>query len=235
MTTPLRSVLFRRSFMAVSDQVGPIQEYQTLRQELLESKRYVFERPLLIATAGLASLGAVKGGYVAAIVPPFMSIVLLFNFWFTVNRLHSAARIIAYIQLELEERNFGPWKGWETCLREYRKWLKDQNAEALVDSKVDKEAVPDALMYYPAIYLLHLGIASLAAISSSVLAILDRNWLTISCLAASLLLTIWFLKSALDHQPRLMRTRIERNRVIWEYVLAKMSSNPKLHRTETAP
>jgi hypothetical protein len=216
------------------DQVGPIQEYQTLRQELLESKRYVFERPLLIATAGIATLGAVKGTYVAA-VPLFMTIFLLFNFWFTVNRLQSAARIIAYIQLELEEKSFGPWKGWETCLREYRKWLKNPMAKRVVDSELDEDAVPDALMYYPPIYRLHLGIACLAIISSGLLASLDTTWLTITCLATTLLLAMWFFKSAFQHQPRLLRKAIERNRIIWIHVLSTMSATPALRRTGIAP
>jgi hypothetical protein len=180
--------------MASPDPVGPVQEYQTLRQELLESKRYVFERPLLIATAGIASLGAVKGDYIAA-VPLFMTIFLLFNFWFTVNRLHSAARIVAYIQIELEEQSCGHWKGWETCLREYRRWQKNPKADEIVESELDQAAIPDALMYYPPIYRLHLGIACLAMISSVAIAILDRTWLAISCLAGTLFLVIWFLKS----------------------------------------
>lgn len=209
--------------MTTPDLVGPVQEYQTLRQELLESKRYVFERPLLIATAGIAALSAVKGGYVPA-VPLFMAIFLLFNFWFTVNRLHSAARIVAYIQLELEERSFGTWKGWETCLREYRKWLKKPTAN--IDSELDQEAVPDALMYYPPIYRLHIGIASLVMISSSVLAFSDRTWLAIGCLTGTFLLIAWFFKAAYEYQPKLMRTGIERNRVIWKHVLTKMSSSP---------
>lgn len=218
--------------MAASDQVGPVQEYQTLRQELLESKRYVFERPLLIATAGIAALSAVKGGYAAA-VPLFLVIFLLFNFWFTVNRLHSAARIISYIQLELEEKKFGPWKGWETCLREYRRWLKTTpDAKEFVDSELDKEAVPDALMYYPPIYRLHLGIACLAIISSIVFAILDINWFTITCFAATIILAIWFFQAAYKYQPKLMRTGIERNCVIWKQVLTKMSSTTGGHENE---
>jgi len=202
--------------------MGPAQEYQTLRQELSESKRYVFERPLLIATAGIAALGATKGGYVAA-VPLFMMVFLLFNFRFTVNRLHSAARIVAYIQLELEERAFGAWKGWETCLREYRKWLNTPDATAIVDAELDRAAVPDALMYYPPIFILHLGIASVGIVSSVILAVRDANWATLVCGAGTLLLAAWFFTSAYVYRPTSMRAAIERNRVVWTHVLARMS------------
>jgi hypothetical protein len=44
--------------------------------------------------------------------------LLVFNFWFTINRLGSAARIVAYIQVVLEAGR--PWRGWETSLRSYR-------------------------------------------------------------------------------------------------------------------
>lgn len=44
--------------MGSDNHFDPRDEYQTLRQELLESKRYVFERPLVIAAAGIAALCA---------------------------------------------------------------------------------------------------------------------------------------------------------------------------------
>lgn len=87
--------------MPTSVHIGQKEEYQTLRQELLESKRYVFERPLLIGAAGIAALGAFRE-IQAAVVPLVMVGLLLFNLWFTVNRLRSASRIVAYIQLQLE-------------------------------------------------------------------------------------------------------------------------------------
>ena len=57
----------------------------------------------------------------------------------------SAARIIAYIQLELEERAIGKWVGWETCLRYYRKWLKTDPDEKVKDisEEIDKNAVAE--------------------------------------------------------------------------------------------
>ncbi len=102
------SVLPGGKEMAESNCVGPVQEYQTLRQELLESRKYVFERPLLILTAGAAGLNTLKSEYLP-LLPVGLGILILFNLWFTINRLLSAARITSYIQLELEERCHGPW------------------------------------------------------------------------------------------------------------------------------
>jgi hypothetical protein len=42
--------------MTTESRIEPNQEYQTLRQELLEAKRYVFERPLAIAAVAAAGI-----------------------------------------------------------------------------------------------------------------------------------------------------------------------------------
>jgi hypothetical protein len=220
--------------MSAPDDIGPIQEYQSLRQELLESKKYVFERPLLVAALAIAALNAVEQASVA-VVPVLLTAFLLFNLWFTINRLFSAARIVAYIQLQLEERAGGPWQGWETSLREYRRWPKKLGkleAKRIVDSELDKEALPDALMYYPAIYVLHIGIACLS-VASSVLILITRGptWLNVGCCTITVLLTAAALPYLRDHGPDFMKTTIERNRVIWKYVFAGMSSNTSLKRS----
>lgn len=71
------------------------QEYMTLREELLQAKRYVFERPLIIVVLGVVALTTLNVEYMGAMALVSASLIL-FNFWFTVNRLMSAARIIAY-------------------------------------------------------------------------------------------------------------------------------------------
>ena len=211
--------------MSASDQIGPKEEYQSLRQELLESKRYVFERPLLIAAAGIAALSAFRDVQ-AAPVPLVITGLLLFNLWFTVNRLQSASRIVAYIQVQLEKERVAPWQGWETSLRAYRKWLKREDAELIIKRDLDKEAVPDALMYYPAIYQLHLGIALLSVAGSGFLVLQSPSPVSIACSVGTLLLTGWLSINALRHRPAQMRGLIEVNRVIWSHVLEEMSANP---------
>lgn len=153
---------------------------------------------------------------------------LLFNLWFTVNRLQSASRIVAYIQLQLEGRPQTPWLGWETCLREYRKWTKRSDADGIIKKDLDHDAVPDALMYYPAIYQLHVGIAFLAVVASSFVLVQTPSPVTIICSAGTLMLVAWFAIHAVRHRPACMKGLIERNRVIWKHVLNKrnLSGNP---------
>jgi hypothetical protein len=74
-------------------------EYTSLREELLQYRRYIFERPLLIVGAGIALSRADTS---LVVMPPLVAVLLTFNFWFTVNRLRSSARIVAYIQSALE-------------------------------------------------------------------------------------------------------------------------------------
>jgi len=211
--------------MAADQQVGPREEYQSLRQELLESKRYVFERPLLIAAAGIAALGAFRETQ-AAPVPLIIAGLLLFNLWFTVNRLQSASRIVAYIQLALEPQPHAHWRGWETSLRAYRKWMKRSDADPIISRDLDKDAVPDALMYYPAIYQLHVGIALLAVVVSGSVLVRTPSPVTIACSGGTLVLVAWFAFHAVRHRPGCMRSLIERNRVIWRQVLQELSANP---------
>ena len=75
--------------------VTPAQEYDTLRKELSESKKYVFERPLVIVGVGLGLLTTQTVTY-GVVLAASLSGLLLFNLWFTVNRLMSVARIVAY-------------------------------------------------------------------------------------------------------------------------------------------
>ncbi|HVR08823.1 MAG TPA: hypothetical protein VMW75_12310 [Thermoanaerobaculia bacterium] len=212
--------------MAPADPVGPRDEYQSLRSELADSKRYVFERPLLIAAGGLTAVGAFKVDteYVA-VVPIVIVGLLVFNLWFTANRLVSAGRIIAYIQLQLEAPRVAPWQGWETSLREYRKWIKRPQARETVDHELDREAVPDGFLYYPAIYKLHLGIAALAVVSSGWFAFGSSHFVPNVCAIGTLLLAMAFGVSATRRRPGKLATTIERNRVIWLHVLKEMPVN----------
>jgi len=209
--------------MADSSDPGRADEYRTLREELLQAKKYVFERPLLIVALGVAGLRTLEDNYIA-LLPVIVAALLLFNFWFTANRLFSAARIAAYIQLELEERTHGKWKGWETCLREYRRWIKHEPIKKKddVDEELDKDVIPDALMYYSAIYRLHIGLMLFTLSGSLFLLFRDGHALTMGCSVLVILLLAWFIAQLVRYRPSVMSPLIERNRAIWLHVFAEM-------------
>lgn len=113
-------------------------EYETLRAELSDNKKFVFERPLLIITAALLFTEYITGTNFAMLFPNIVIYLLLFNFKFTSNRLNSSSRIVSYIRLFIEKKEPKNYQ-WETFLYEYRKDEKDKG-----------------LRYYPIIYWFHI-------------------------------------------------------------------------------
>ena len=172
---------------------------------------------------GVGALTTLNVEYMGTMALVSVSLIL-FNFWFTVNHLMSAARIIAYIQLELESRKDGAWVGWESCLRYYRKWLKldPVGAKKIVDAEMDKDAIPDAMLHYPPIYYLHIALmfaATIWAITVTVISFSPVNFLCSIC--AAILSAIFSLES-LKYKPSIISSLVERNRVIWQHVFEQM-------------
>jgi mannose-6-phosphate isomerase-like protein (cupin superfamily) len=201
--------------------VSPALEYQSLREEMLVAKKYVFERPLLILALGAAALAGGNETHIT-FLPVLMSGLLVFNLWFTVNRLRSAARIAAYVQWELEERKAKHWVGWETALRRYRIWLKrtdKKKRNELIAEHLEADAVPDALMYYPAIYRLHLGLLVILLAGSVAAFVVSRSFLSFICLVATIALSVILCFYLARWAPKDLTDLIERNRVIWKIVL----------------
>ena len=111
-------------------------EYDTLRSELNENKKYVFERPLLIFSSALVLFKLSSDISFASLIPGFFTFLLVFNLHFTYNRLLSSARIIAYIRLRLEsEKEKKNDFYWETFLFKYRKGLKAIKMNSPVNNK----------------------------------------------------------------------------------------------------
>ena len=205
--------------MAPEPRITMVQEYGTLRDEILEAKRYVFERPLAIAVLAAAGLQFLDKPP-ALILPPLVAALTVFNLRFTVNRLQSAGRIVAYIQLVLEPSATIPWVGWETSLRRYRRWLKaNPDASAFVDARLDHAAVPDALMYYPALYNFHFVLISSASLAAIALLIQYQSSWRLGSFASTVGLACWSIKYFRRWRPSRLRGSIERNRVIWQNVL----------------
>lgn len=198
-------------------------EYETLRQELSESRKYVFERPLLIITLSIAAFNILDEPFLA-ILPAGFAALSLFNFWFTSNRLRSMSRIIAYIQLQLEGHYYGSWIGWETSLRFYRIWQKKNlsRISQIIKDQKEENAVPDALMYYPPIYDLHICMMILSVVGSVTLIVRNFNmWTFISGIVTFVIISIFFIY-ACKLAPGKMRSLIEDHRVIWKNVFDDM-------------
>jgi len=199
--------------------VSPAQEYDTLRDELKQSRQYVFERPLLIVGVGVALLTA-EGVRYGAALPALLTGLLLFNYRFTVNRLMSASRIIAYIQVSIEGKTV--WKGWETSLREYRIWKEDNSEveDRIVKSEMNQKAAPHALMYYSLIYQIHVAFVVLCLIAGFLLMLKQPIVINIAATVVLVLLAGDFAQCCWKWKPSTMKSLIERNIVIWRHVLS---------------
>jgi hypothetical protein len=200
-------------------------EYVALRDELQQNKQYVFERPLIIITAaGVASV-QLSGEPSVVLLPLLLVVLLLVNLWFTVNRLRSLARIAAYIAVVLEPLTDDKWIGWERSLRIYRKWMKTHSLEErtkILESHIESSAIPDAMMFYPAIYWLHIATVVIALAVSGLLVVQSPGILEIVSLSITLLAGLVFAGYCIGpHHPSKMRDLIEVQRAIWIVVLGK--------------
>ena len=117
-----------------------IKEYESLRLELNDNKKFIFERPLVIASACMLFFYNLSGTPFVVCVPPVAIFLLAYNLSFTGNRLNSNARIIAYIMYSIEANKVDSCK-WETFLFNFRKYAK--------------ECEKKYLRIYPNIYLFH--------------------------------------------------------------------------------
>ena len=200
-------------------------EYTTLRDELLQNKQYVFERPLLIiAAVGVASV-QLSGQPSVVLLPLLLVTILLVNLWFTVNRLRSIARIAAYIEVVLESVPATRWIGWEKSLRIHRKWTKIHSPEEraeILKQYIELSAIPDAMMFYPPIYWFHVAMVALA-LAVSVLSVIDSpDILQIIVFSVTLLVGCGFLGYCIGpYRPAKMRDLIEVQRAIWIVVLGE--------------
>ena len=203
------------------------EEYKSLRDEMRESKRYVFERPLIILTAIFALTKFVDRYYLGFL--PFVTILLLsFNLWFTVNRLRSASRIAAYIQVVHECPSDDRWFGWETFLRFQRMWLKANQKEKIreiLKEKISEEAVPDALFYYPAIFIFHMTSVIITLIFSISYTVNNFNLVNLSAFMMATSVSLYFFKYCYTFRPGKMTGLIEENKVICEEVLNYIIQN----------
>jgi hypothetical protein len=213
-------------------------EYSTLRDEILQNKKYIFERPLLIITAaGIASV-RLSGEPSLAFLPLLLVIVLLSNLWFTVNRLQSNARIIAYITVVLEPTGDVAWIGWENALRRYRIWKKKNRPDKQAEQRRKYEnacAIPDAMAFYPALWLLHVATVVVALGSSGASLISHLETLPVTVFSVTLAIALVFAVYCLGpDRPKNMRSLLEIQRATWKAVFEEPSDQGSVRGEQEA-
>lgn len=195
-----------------------IAEYESLRQEVLQNKKFVFERPLvLIGATGLAA-SQLSSNPAALILPALLIALLFLNLWFTVNRLKSTARIVAYICLVLESSE-KVWIGWENALQKYRLWMKANTQKAqknFISSQCNLEGVSDTMWFYHILLWLHIVPVCVGLLVSSLYAIVNPGLSEIVGFVLTLVLSIIFsIACVYQFHPNKMCGLIDIQRVVW--------------------
>lgn len=200
-------------------------EYSTLRSELLQGKQFVFERPLLIVVAAGVAAAQLAGNDLLLALPASLAAVLLLNIAFTLNRLNSMARIIAYIEAVLEPDSEIRWIGWERSLRKYRIWINERSRQNFWVARTEEmkdAAIPDGMMFFPHILAIH-GMAFTAALGGSLFLTFESSqhlWVRLAALGATVGFGValgtfaWFQLCG----PRKIKAAIEEQRAGWTVV-----------------
>jgi len=203
-------------------------EHSYLRTEIAANKNMVFERALLIAGVALAATLVPKDAKGVELLGIPSLGALAFNLWFSVNRLKSNMRIIAYIQLFHESDAQFTWIGWENALRIFRIWLKQCKEEAGKAKHILSD-IPqyDNLSFYVPILALHLAMAFTIVLFMSFRAWSTGPYQTTTCnlpvsfflILNTIALIVFVLWVAIFYRPGELRHGIEKNRILWVAVL----------------
>ncbi len=203
-----------------SDKLTRATEYAALRAELEQSKKYVLERPLAIAGVGLTLITTKDDAPLALLLPAVMAGLLMFNFWFMVNRSLSGARIVAYVRLVLEPGAELPWYGWECSLDKYRNWHATTiKPRQLVDREMKHYNAMDSMTYYGAIFWLHILLMTMSCVVAAFLLINELDVLTVLGMVLTVAFVVPFAMYSVRWGPARMHRMIARNVVIWRFVL----------------
>lgn len=212
-------------------------EYESLRQEVLQNKKFVFERPLvLIGATGLAA-SQLSSNPAALILPALLVALLFLNLWFTVNRLRSTARIVAYICLVLESSE-KVWIGWENALQKYRLWMRANSQKAqedFISSHCNLEGVSDTMWFYHILLWLHIVPVCVGLLASGLYAIANPALPEIVGFLLTLVLSIVFAIACVrQFHPNKMCGLIDIQRVVWTDCLGFNNKEPNKAKSADA-
>jgi len=225
-----------------------IAEYSTLREELLQNKRYVFERPLVIVAAVGFAVGPFKDNPWVFFLPSFLISILIVNLWFTVNRLLSTARIASYIDAVVEPNSSFRWIGWEKAIALHREWTKSQRRERTTRERLHRlicgetttdnlASKPDTMATYQVVLYLHAVPIAFAAFASCLLCCYSdqvepvKDPASLSAIATlafaatliALFIFIWLVST--HWKLKNMANLVAKQHAVWEEVLKKETKN----------
>lgn len=211
--------------MRYSNQVK-LEEYRALLEEHRKNRGYIFGSPIIALGVTAAAMQFYSKGKEGQFILAVAIFIICYSLWFLGNRLRSDARIVSYIQLVHEGEFISKWVGWETLLRQYRIWIytheKKGDLEELRSKKIVEEAIPRALLFYPAIWTLY----TVLVIAACVLTIIKSFPLTLDetvvGFVTAIVATVLFLYYSLGSlHPKRLNSVYELERATWICILEK--------------
>jgi len=207
-----------------------LEEYRSLRTEMTDNRKFIFERPLVISSALVILFSTGYNANYICILAALTLFMLGFNLWFTFNRLNSNTRILGYFMVVHEGKGKASWIGWENALIKYRVFIGSKNP--IIESilkKYDKIKEVDANRFYTPIYYFHLFIG-IAVFSASSVMTLSRHyseiyqktigspflWVMILNIIA---VTIFIGWSLIKYYPNKFKNKIQIEKELWENIL----------------
>lgn len=197
-----------------------LEEYRSLLGEHKKNRSYIFERPIIILGLVAVAMRYFYESPIGEFGLAGLIFILCFNLWFTGNRLQSDARIVAYIQLVHEGELRAEWFGWESALRQYRRWrtlhTETGDLEKLRLKKLDPKVIPSVLRFYPGIWMLHLVLVLLTFVVTLISGFPSKTVLESVGLGATLVAAIIFVIYAFGSLcPTRLKAGIELERATW--------------------
>ena len=197
-----------------------LEEYRSLLGEHKKNRSYIFERPIIILGLVAVAMRYFYESPIGEFGLAGLIFILCFNLWFTGNRLQSDARIVAYIQLVHEGELRAEWFGWESALRQYRRWrtlhTETGDLEKLRLKTLDSKVIPSVLRFYPGIWMLHLVLVLLTFVVTLISGFPSKTVLESVGLGATLVAAIIFVIYAFGSLcPTRLKAGIELERAAW--------------------
>jgi len=211
-------------------------EYEVLRKELLEAKKYVLARPMLIATISLALIKFRGNTTSQDDTILFQSIFIglyLFNLLFTIDRMKDMAKKVSYIQL-IHENKKSDWIGWETSLMRYRNWQEKYSKDLRNIVKNIKINGGKYDGYYSLIHGMHILFVALFLIASiseffskkpnneinNIIVYISKfSNFSIFIIFITFITLIIFVVIAVKNRPSVINNKILESREIWKKAL----------------
>jgi len=134
-----------------------LKEYEAIRSELRENKKFIFERAA-IAVIGIVALLKFSSEPIVFILPSIAIGLVMYLLLFIANRFSSSAHMAAYISRFHEGDLKEDWFGWENYLDRFRRFQNDKSAKKIrLDIKeiFSNEIKSKYLFNYDRIYKFH--------------------------------------------------------------------------------